>query len=269
MRPRKWGGLDIKDLDKFGRALRLRWLWHGWDEQNRPWKNLLKTRDVTDRNLFFSSTYIIVGDGRNTPFWEANWLNGAAPKALAPNLYQRARFKHRTVHKEMENLNWIRNLQDLNSQTLLDEFTLLYAALSTITLTNERDRIIWRWTANGEYSASSAYEVQFYGAMNMFPVGTLWTAKTEPKCKFFAWLALHGKAQTADNLVKKSYPCNPICALCYCMEETADHILSQCNFTEAAWCELAELIQPPNEVKVINRNGVGAWLNSITASQDK
>lgn len=53
-RPRKWGGLGIKDLDKFGHALRLRWLWHGWDEQNRPWKNLLKIRDATDRELFFA-----------------------------------------------------------------------------------------------------------------------------------------------------------------------------------------------------------------------
>jgi hypothetical protein len=32
------GGLGIKDLDKFGRALRLRWLWHSWDAQERPWK---------------------------------------------------------------------------------------------------------------------------------------------------------------------------------------------------------------------------------------
>jgi hypothetical protein len=27
-RPHKWGGLGIKDLDRFERALRLRWLWH-------------------------------------------------------------------------------------------------------------------------------------------------------------------------------------------------------------------------------------------------
>jgi hypothetical protein len=24
------GGLGIKDLEKFSKALRLRWLWHGW-----------------------------------------------------------------------------------------------------------------------------------------------------------------------------------------------------------------------------------------------
>jgi hypothetical protein len=30
-RPKKCGGLGFKDLDKFGRALCLKWLWHGWD----------------------------------------------------------------------------------------------------------------------------------------------------------------------------------------------------------------------------------------------
>jgi hypothetical protein len=28
LRPKKWGGLGIKDLDKFSRDLRLHWLWH-------------------------------------------------------------------------------------------------------------------------------------------------------------------------------------------------------------------------------------------------
>jgi hypothetical protein len=34
-RPKKFGGLDIKDLDKFGRAFRLRWLWYHWDSKER------------------------------------------------------------------------------------------------------------------------------------------------------------------------------------------------------------------------------------------
>jgi hypothetical protein len=54
---------------------------------------LLHIQDPTDRALFFASTYIHVGDGKNTPTWEAKWLNAAAPKELAPNLFKMARFK--------------------------------------------------------------------------------------------------------------------------------------------------------------------------------
>jgi hypothetical protein len=42
------GGLDIKELDKFGRALCLRWLWYSWDAQERPWKNVLRHKDKID-----------------------------------------------------------------------------------------------------------------------------------------------------------------------------------------------------------------------------
>jgi hypothetical protein len=44
---------------------------------------------------------MIVGNGNNSPFWEACWLEGAAPKDLAPNLYRRARFKGRSVFEEV------------------------------------------------------------------------------------------------------------------------------------------------------------------------
>jgi hypothetical protein len=70
------------------------------DIQDQPWKKLVKFHDMTDRALFFASTVITVGDGKNTPFWEARSINGVATKELAPNLYKQARFKSRTVHKE-------------------------------------------------------------------------------------------------------------------------------------------------------------------------
>jgi hypothetical protein len=94
------------DLEKFSRALRMSWLWHRWDSQDKPWKHLLKISDSTDRQLFFCSSEVQVGNGRTTPFWEARWLNGFAPRELAPNLYSLARFKKRSVASELSNLNF-------------------------------------------------------------------------------------------------------------------------------------------------------------------
>jgi hypothetical protein len=61
-------GLGIKDLDKFGKTLHLRSLWHLWDAQERLWKSLLRYHDKIDRALFFALTHISVGNGDNTPF---------------------------------------------------------------------------------------------------------------------------------------------------------------------------------------------------------
>jgi hypothetical protein len=70
----------------------------------------IKVTDPIDRHLFFCSTVMQGGNGKDTPFWEARWLHGQAPKDLAPELYKLARFKHMPVHTEMHNLNWLRNL---------------------------------------------------------------------------------------------------------------------------------------------------------------
>jgi hypothetical protein len=111
--------------------------------------------------LFFASTVIVIRDGKNTPFWEAKWLNGVSPRELAPGLYAQVRYKSRTVYKELQNFNWICNIKQLNTETLLDEFVLLFSTLTEIQHNDQKDSIFWRWTTTGEYSAASAYEVQF------------------------------------------------------------------------------------------------------------
>jgi hypothetical protein len=141
-KPKKWGGLCIKDLEKFDRSLRLRWLWLCWDEYDRPWKRLLRYQGRTDSALFFASTLITVGDGKNTPFWEAKWVDGASPMELAPNLYSQARYKFRIVHHELQNFNWTKNLRNVNTKELLDEFVLLFSYISQVSLNENKDAIV-------------------------------------------------------------------------------------------------------------------------------
>jgi hypothetical protein len=88
---------------------------------------------------------------------------------IAPNLYKLARFKKRIVATELQNSNWIRNLGVINNPDVLEEFTLLYIALSTVVLNDQRDQIIWQWISNVQYTAASAYNCQFTGAMTSFP----------------------------------------------------------------------------------------------------
>jgi hypothetical protein len=140
-----------------------------------------------------------VGNGKNTPFWEARWLQGTSPRELAPNLFTVARFKNRSVHRELQNLNWITNLGQISTPEQLEEFTNLFMALSSISLSDENYQITWNWTADGSYSVATTYECQFLGSMVMFPAPALWKSLTEPKCKSFAWLVLHDRVLTVDN----------------------------------------------------------------------
>jgi hypothetical protein len=104
-----------------------------------------------DKQLFSALTLVQIGDGKNSPFWEAKWLLGAAPKDLAPNLHRIARFKNRPVSKELQNSNWIRNVADISDTTQMEEFILLFMALSSVSLNNQPDKITWKWTKNSKY----------------------------------------------------------------------------------------------------------------------
>jgi hypothetical protein len=47
----------------------------------------------------------------------------------------------------------------------LEEFAMLFMALESVTLNDQPDKIIWKWTKDGKYSVASAYYCQFIGAM--------------------------------------------------------------------------------------------------------
>jgi hypothetical protein len=120
-------------------------------------------------------------------------------------LSQQARFKYIIMHTELQNFSWIKNLNVVNSEELLDEFILLFKTLGDISLNDQKDSILWKWTTLGNYFAASAYDIQFLGAYPKFSAHTIWKAKTEPKCQFFALLVMWKKVPTADNLMKKSW----------------------------------------------------------------
>jgi hypothetical protein len=151
------------------------------------WKKIVKVQDPSNRALFFCSTYMHIGNRENTPFSEAKWLHGAAPKDLAFGLFKITRLKNRMVSTELTNNGWIRSLPSLDTPSLLEEYTTLYTSLTSIQLTNDSDVIVWRWTADGKYSVKLAYECQFRGAFTFFPAEKVWKAYTALKCNF-----LHG-----------------------------------------------------------------------------
>jgi hypothetical protein len=244
-------------------------LWFNWDNQDRPWKDLLRHHDKTDQVLFFASTMITIGNGKNTPFWESRWLGGMSPKDLAPNLCKQACFKYRTVHKELQGFSWIKNLRQISTEELLDEFVLLFILLSEVQLTYGHETIAWKWTREGQYSASSAYDIQFQGAVPSFKTSTIWQAKTEPKCKFFAWLAALGKALTSDNLLKKNWPADPFCPLCFCQTEMVDHLFTECNFTEAVWDRTTQFFQVHQSALPFQKERVKDWLDAVDRIQSK
>lgn len=100
-------------------------------------------------------------------------------------------------------------LRPITSIDQIDELVRLGSILQNVTLNqNLIDEISWKWTDNGQYSTKSAYLAQFQGGTTHTIFTPLWTTQAEPKQRFFGWLLLHLKALTADNLLKRHWPCD-------------------------------------------------------------
>nr|XP_040243794.1 uncharacterized protein LOC120963263 [Aegilops tauschii subsp. strangulata] len=191
------------DLERFGRALHLRWPWLQWTDPDRPWVGSELPCDQADLILFRACTTISLGNGEKALFWHDNWSGKGPLKLIAPELFKIASRKNRTVHEELSNESWIRAVSSLRSMHQLGEFVSIWEWISQTTLlpTNE-DHISWNLTTNGAYSSASVYGAQFYGSHPRFNPPKVWSAHAKPKCKFFAWLSLHGRILTADRSQK-------------------------------------------------------------------
>ena len=131
------------------------------------------------------------------------------------------------------------------------DFVQLWDLVQEVQLHNEPDKIIWRWTNDGVYTSKSAYSVQFLGSYSHFNGDTIQKAKSEGKHKFFAWLLVQCKILTADKLIARQWPCNPICALCNQQQETTAHLILQCTFARLVWQKMEtwteQLVRRPQD----------------------
>ena len=133
------GGLGIKNLAAFNRALRLRWAWLKWKAPDKPFAGLPISLNNTEKELFKCCTEIHVGKGSKTKFWTDIWLKGTAPKHMAPSCFKLAFRKNQSVAKALMNRTWMRGLRQMTTDTELRQFVQLCAQLQDVTLTTEEE----------------------------------------------------------------------------------------------------------------------------------
>jgi len=158
------GGLGILDLERFARALRLRWLWHEWASPYKSWIGIEVPCDETDRLLFAACTHIQLGNGKKTDFWHTGWIQGRRPKDIAPLLFAKTKKKKRSIAEAFQNNNWICDLNHRAGFTTahITEFVTLWNLVrSTELQPDHEDHITWKLTHHGDYTTASAYRAEF------------------------------------------------------------------------------------------------------------
>jgi hypothetical protein len=65
-------------------------------------------------------------------------------------------------------------------------------------------------------------------------------------------------------MAQKNWPCNPICQLCFSQQETTAHLLTQCNYAEAFWNNIAALFNLSSFNIISSAEGPIDWITWIT-----
>jgi hypothetical protein len=142
---------------------------------------------------FFAST-MSVGNGLTAKFWEDRWINGQSISELAPLLHACVPKRHRksrTVADALLNHRWAQDIQGTLGIHEIGQYLQIWHTMNDTTLTDVPDCLIWKCTANGSYTASSAYLASFHGSWACPVWKHIWAP---PRLKFFHWLAFRTAA---------------------------------------------------------------------------
>jgi hypothetical protein len=94
---------------------------------------------------------------------------------------------------------WIRDIYGGLSVQALVEYIDLWYQLAGVHLDDNEDTFRrWRWTTDGNYSASSAYHKMHEGNIRLQGSRRIWRNWAPPRVKFFVWLAVRHRPWTAD-----------------------------------------------------------------------
>lgn len=239
-RPLQLGGLGVLDLELFGQALRLRWLWTQRLRVLSSPPRLLHSKSSRGLAEFFNRSVLIeIGNGKSVFFWTDRWLNNHSIAEMAPHLVDAVPLRtrrSRTVADALHNINWRRDIKGpLTIPVLIDYIRVREATQDIILQPLVKDNFRWKWTPSGEFSSSSAYQAFFIGQTATPGARQLWKTKAPNKCRFFIWLALHGRVWTAERRHRHGLQPADTCVLCSQQPETLDHLLLQCVFSREVW----------------------------------
>ncbi|KAE8768431.1 Serine/threonine-protein kinase SMG1 [Hordeum vulgare] len=151
----------------------------------------------------------VVGDGLTALFWEDRWLHGQSIRELVPLLYlciPKNRRRARTVAEGIADNAWARDIRGVVGLQEIGQYLRTWQLVARTILSTEPDKLVWKWTANGVYSARSCYRATFHGSLTCHSWQLIWKGWAPSKVKFFHWLANLDRGKARSPRPSSSHP---------------------------------------------------------------
>ncbi|RVW90819.1 putative ribonuclease H protein [Vitis vinifera] len=216
---KKNGGLGIRNLAIFNKALLGKWLWRFANENESLWKQIISSKydlqnggwcskGVRDcygvgvwkaiRNgweSFRSHSHFFVGDGTKVKFWKDLWCENQSLEEAFPTLFNLSVNKDSWVAEAWEEDgvggSWApRFNRHLNDWEVGEVESLLGKLLPMTIRRGVNDSLRWKENKNGTFSVKSFYSSLSKGIKIPFSARTIWTPWVPIRASFFGWRRL-------------------------------------------------------------------------------
>lgn len=177
-------GLGLRSLTTMNKDLHDKWIWSYLNEDNSLWKKIidikLMRKDCNGKltlanrphglslwrgimaiyNRVFECTRWEVGNSTKVSFWQDTWCGEVNLMSRFPKIFAIARDKHILLGEAFSvpdhrvyTVSVSRHLNDWE----VEEFESLLSLMSTVQLSDNRDRLCWTLRKNKSFSVSSLY----------------------------------------------------------------------------------------------------------------
>ncbi|WVZ83679.1 hypothetical protein U9M48_030804 [Paspalum notatum var. saurae] len=209
------------------------------DECHRAWVELPLKIAPEVQSLFRNSVYFVVGNGQRVLFWQDNWIDGRSVEDVAPALLwfvsKRTKLKQ-TVAEALNGGQWIKEIRGGLTVPAVVQYMRLWGFVQGIRLTpSTTDKLVWKWLSDGCFSVRSAYRLLHEGSLHVPEVMIIWKTWAPLRVKIFLWLAWRRRIWTGDRRRRHGLDARESCFLCDDAEETCNHLMFECSFTQQVW----------------------------------
>jgi exonuclease III len=272
-KPKKLGGLGIRDPGKMNKVMgaKMWWRWlqypqelwaRLWKQKYAPevhhnqlirfneqvqgsniWNTAWRNRPLVQQHAFWE-----VRNGKSALFWQDSWqqlppledMESLQPLKLSlqQNIFNNVQDFWLPSQERQPWRQWKASATDLNIRETLDLSPWQECLQARKIPTREGPDILrWGHTSSGSFSVKEAYYLQGTtpGQATDEIWGKIWQPFIWPKISFFLWLTAQNRILTWDNLMKKGFTGPSRCTLCMQSEETMEHLLNTCQYSQQIW----------------------------------
>jgi hypothetical protein len=239
-KPKRFGGLGVKDLALQGIALRVRWEWLRRTDPLRPWAGLPAPKDPRAKEVFDRFIRIQVGNGNKILFWSDSWIGGRSVRHIAPLILQSVPTRtqnRRTVAQALVENRWVDDIQGELTAEAARQCVQLWACINLVDRDIEEDDVLsWSCSANGVYSAKSTYDMLQSEGVEFPMADAIWKNGAPLKAKIFMWLTIQHHLWTADRRHRHGLQDQTSsCFVCLQEEDKVEHLFTQCSYARQVW----------------------------------